>query len=125
MGNFTTTQFEEHEHMEVECIRCDKIIKVPMEHPKNKYGYGCFKCFDDEESDSEESDIELSQSRKDFWDKVIKRLTHHAYESDGRGGKRRVPNYKMYDMYESCFGDLIEGMTPKQVASKINKEANK
>ena len=69
------------------------------------------------------SAYELPQSRKDFWDKVIKRLNKQPYESDGNGGKKRVPNSKMYHIYEHCFGDLIEGMTPKQVAKKINEQA--
>lgn len=67
---------------------------------------------------------QLPQSRKDFWDKVIKRLDKQPYESDGNGGKKRVPNSKMYHIYERSFGDLTEGMTPKQVAAKINRESN-
>ena len=64
----------------------------------------------------------MDNSRKIFWDKVIKRLNRQPYESDGNGGKKRVSNSKMYQIYESCFGDLIDGMTPKQVARKINNE---
>ena len=35
----------------------------------------------------------MDNSRKIFWDKVIKRLNRQPYESDGNGGKKRVRNY--------------------------------
>ena len=67
----------------------------------------------------------MDNSRKIFWDKVIKRLFYQPYMSDGNGGRKRVPNSETYDIYERVYGDLIEGMTPKQVARKINNEAEK
>jgi hypothetical protein len=95
--------------------RMDNAAKRLLELIKEKY----------EEIKRTQSPPELPQSRKDFWDKVIKRLDRQPYESDGNGGKKRVPNSKMYHIYEHSFGDLTEGMTPKQVAAKINEQASK
>jgi len=47
MSQNKCSECDGHEHMEVKCNKCDKIIKVAMEHPKNEYGYGCDECYAD------------------------------------------------------------------------------
>ena len=46
-----------HEHMTVKCKWCSKEIQVPFEEPPNKYGYGCWECFDKEDFTGDCSDL--------------------------------------------------------------------
>jgi hypothetical protein len=42
----------EHDHMKVNCKKCGKTIKVPSESPPNEYGYGCWECFEKDETEN-------------------------------------------------------------------------
>ena len=75
-------------------------------------------------SDFNLSKIKMDNSRKVFWDEVIKGLIKVPHKKIN-GVFEKMPNSQLYVMYEHFFGDLTEGMTPKQVAKKINNEALK